>query len=62
VVYLTERALQAISERPRLLHAELVFVNPATGRPWQGLQKAQERARKAAGHEGVGTSTFAARS
>jgi Phage integrase family len=53
VVYLTERVLQAISEQPRLLHAEFVFVNPATGLPWQDLQGALERARKAAGLDGV---------
>lgn len=53
VVYLTERVLRAISEQPRLLHAEFVFVNPATGRPWQDLQGALERARKAAGLDGV---------
>ena len=53
VVYLTERVLQALSEQPRLLHAEFVFVNPATGHPWRDLQGALERARKAAGLPGV---------
>ena len=49
VVYLTERVLKSLSEQPRLLHAEFVFVNPATGRPWQDIQGAAERARDAAG-------------
>jgi len=53
VVYLTERVLQALSEQPRLLHAEFVFVNPATGRPYADIQGAAERARTAAGLEGV---------
>jgi hypothetical protein len=53
VVYLTERVLQALSERPRLLHAEFVFVNPGTGRPYADIQGAVERARMAAGLEGV---------
>jgi len=53
VVYLTERVLAMLAEQPRLLHAEFVFVNPATGRPWQDVQGAAERARKKAGLEGV---------
>ena len=52
VVYLTERVLTSLSEQPRLLHAEFVFVNPATGRPWQDIQGAAERAREAAGLSG----------
>ena len=52
VVYLTERVLKSLSEQPRLLHAEFVFVNPATGRPWQDIQGAAERARDAAGLSG----------
>lgn len=53
VVYLTERVLTTLAEQPRLLHADYVFVNPATGKPWQDIQGAMERARDAAGLEGV---------
>jgi integrase len=53
VVYLTERVLQTLAEQPRLLHAQFVFVNPGTGKPWQDMQGAVERARKAAGLEGI---------
>jgi integrase len=53
VVYLTDRVLKALSEQPRLLHRDFVFVNPATGRRWQDIQAAVERARKAAGLAGV---------
>jgi len=53
VVYLTERVLKALSEQPRLLHADFVFVNPATAKPWTDIQGAMERARDAAGLEGV---------
>lgn len=42
-----------LAEQPRLPGSEHVFVNPATGRRWQDLQTAMERARKAAGLEGV---------
>jgi integrase len=53
VVYLTERVLTTLAGQPRLLHADFVFVNPATGKPWQDIQGAMERAREAAGLEGV---------
>jgi integrase len=53
VVYLTDRALRMLAEQPRLPGSEHVFVNPATGRRWQDLQTAMERARKAAGLDGV---------
>ncbi len=68
VVYLTERVLAALSElrsaHPErspaqrggvegLLHAEFVFVNPATGRPYADIQGAIERARAAAGLTGL---------
>jgi integrase len=53
IVYLTDRVLTALSEQPRLLHADFVFVNPATGEPWQDIQGAAERAREKAGLEGV---------
>jgi len=53
VVYLTERVLTTLSEQPRLLHADFVFVNPATGRPYADIQGAAERAREAAGLHGV---------
>ncbi len=45
--------LTMLSEQPRLLHADYVFVNPATGRPWQDVQGAVERARTKPGLEGV---------
>jgi integrase len=45
--------LKTLSERPRLLHADYVFVNPTTGKPWQDIQGAAERAREKAGLEGV---------
>jgi integrase len=53
VVYLTDRVLAMLSEQPRLLHADFVFVNPATAKPWQDVQGAVERARRKAGLEGV---------
>lgn len=53
VVYLTERVLRTLSEQPRLLHADFVFVNPVTGRPYADIQGAAERAREAAGLSGV---------
>jgi integrase len=53
VVYLTERVLTTFSQQPRLLHAEFVFVNPATTRPYADIQGAVERARKAAGLDGI---------
>jgi integrase len=53
VVYLTDRILAMLNGLPRRLHCDFVFVNPATGRPWQDLQGAMERAREAAGLEGV---------
>jgi integrase len=53
VVYLTERVLQTLAEQPRLLHAQFVFLNPSTAKPWQDIQGAGERARKAAGLSGV---------
>jgi integrase len=64
VVYLTERVLRALTEQPRLLGVDrdFVFVNPATGRPYADIQGAVERARKAAGLEGVGCTTSAGRS
>ncbi len=45
--------LKALSEQPRPLHADYVFVNPATGKPWQDIQGAAERARAKAGLEGI---------
>lgn len=53
VVYLTDRVLATLAEQPRLLHADYVFVNPATGKPWQDVQGAVERAREKAGLQGV---------
>jgi integrase len=53
VVYLTERVLRTLAEQPRLLHADYVFVNPATGRPYADIQGAVERAREASGLGGV---------
>ncbi len=53
VVYLTDRVLGMVKGLPRRLHCDFVFVNPATGRPWQDLQGAMERAREAAGLEGL---------
>jgi integrase len=53
VVYLTDRVLAMLSEQPRLLHGDFVFVNPATVKPWQDVQGAVERARRKAGLEGV---------
>lgn len=53
MVYLTDRVLKMLSEQPRLLHRDFVFVNPATGKPWQDIQGAAERAREAAGLDGV---------
>jgi integrase len=53
VVYLTDRVLGMLKGLPRRLHCDCVFVNPTTGRPWQDLQRAMERAREAAGLEGV---------
>lgn len=50
---LPQRVLAALSEQPRLLHAAHVFVNPATGKPWQDVQRAVERARDKAGLRGV---------
>jgi hypothetical protein len=29
--------LKTLSEQPRVLDADRVFVNPATGKPWQGI-------------------------
>lgn len=51
VVYLTERVLRTLAEQPRLLaiDRDFVFVNPTTGKPWQDIQGAAERAREAAG-------------
>lgn len=66
VVYLTDRVLAALSEikaaHPERSpaqrggvegHADYVFVNPATGKPWQDVQGAVERAREKAGLQGV---------
>lgn len=55
VVYLTERVLATLAEQPRLLaiDRDFVFVNPATGKPWQDIQAAMERAREASGLTGV---------
>lgn len=52
-VYLTRRVLDTLSGRPRPLHSTFVFVNPATGRPYADIQGAVERARAAAGLEGM---------
>ena len=53
VVYLTERVLATLAKQPRLLHADFVFVNPATGRPYADIQAAVERAREVAGLTGI---------
>jgi integrase len=53
VVYLTRRVLDMLSALPRRHGTDFVFVNPATSQPWQDVQGAMERARKAAGLEGV---------
>ncbi len=53
VVYLTDRVLAGLAEQARLLRADYVFVNPATGKPWQDVQGAAERAREKAGPQGV---------
>jgi integrase len=53
VVYLTERALQAIRSVPRQLHGEFVFVNPETGKPWDDLNRHLQKACRRAGLEGI---------
>ncbi len=53
VVYLTDRVLKTLPTQPRSGRSEYVFVNPATGRPWQDIQGAAERARVKVGLDGV---------
>ena len=53
VVHLTERALAALRAMPRRLGCPFVFPNPETGRPWQDVRKAWQRACAGAGLDGI---------
>jgi integrase len=48
-VFLTARTLEALRALPRHVRSGFVFVNPATGRPWNNIRRMWKRACKAAG-------------
>src|SRR5262249_1863326 len=53
VVVLTGRAIEVLKAQPRHIKSEYVFVNPATGEPWQEIRKMFRRACEVAGLEGI---------
>jgi len=53
VIYLTQRARQALQDMPRLLRCDYVFANPRTGTKWIEIRDKFAAACKAAGFSGV---------
>lgn len=54
-IYLTRRVQDALAALPRHAASEYVFVNPDTGERYKEIQSAVERARHAAGLDGIWT-------
>lgn len=53
VVVLTKRVTEELSNFPRHIRSEYVFVNPATGKAWNDIRKVFHRACRAAGLDGL---------